>query len=466
MTSQRSLREHLRDSFNDEELRDICFDHFRPVYERLTVGMTKSQIVQLLLDHCTRHAEGERLLDVIEAAHPGRIGAERPRLLAQLYGGRTPPVVAPPVVTPPPVVAPPPGAPATADLEISLYRLAAGRYSAEARFTHPRSSAAVETSLPAGTALTFDQDDLQRHALNPRAYGQALSACLFAAPALRSIFVQADSVAQALGAPLRLRLRISSGAAELHNLRWETLRHPEHGEALLTSQPIYFSRYLSSADWAPVQLPAPGALRALVAVANPTNLDDYHLPALEVPAAVAQIQQSLGGIATTVLAGPGSATLDAIGERLREGYEMLYLMAHGQLVKGETWLWLENRAGMAEVIAGSALITRVRELSRRPLLAVLAACQSGGRGAAAPGSADILALGPRLVEAGVPAVIAMNGAISSETVTTLMARFCTELQRDGQVDRAMAEARAAVRDRADWWRPVLFLRLPHGRIWQ
>src|SRR5262249_39268219 len=40
-----------------------------------------------------------------------------------------------------------------------------------------------------------------------------------------------------------------------------------------------------------------------------------------------------------------------------------------------------------------------------------------------------------------------------------------ELQRDGQIDRAVAVARGAVRDRPDFWMPVLFMRLKSGQIW-
>jgi hypothetical protein len=43
--------------------------------------------------------------------------------------------------------------------------------------------------------------------------------------------------------------------------------------------------------------------------------------------------------------------------------------------------------------------------------------------------------------------------------------FFRELQRDGQIDRAMAVARGAVRQRTDSWMPVLFMRLRSGRIW-
>jgi hypothetical protein len=50
-------------------------------------------------------------------------------------------------------------------------------------------------------------------------------------------------------------------------------------------------------------------------------------------------------------------------------------------------------------------------------------------------------------------------------VKTAMPVFFAELLKDGQVDRAMARARASVRDRPDSWMPALFLRLKGGKIW-
>ena len=74
-------------------------------------------------------------------------------------------------------------------------------------------------------------------------------------------------------------------------------------------------------------------------------------------------------------------------------------------------------------------------------------------------------LAPRLADAGVPAILAMQGKISMETVAGAMPVFFRELLRDGQIDRALAVARATVRRRADSWMPALFLRLKQGRIW-
>ena len=63
-----------------------------------------------------------------------------------------------------------------------------------------------------------------------------------------------------------------------------------------------------------------------------------------------------------------------------------------------------------------------------------------------------------------PAVIAMQGNLTMQTAAAFMPVFFAELRRDGQVDRAMAVARGAVRERPDWWMPVLFMRLRSGRI--
>ena len=102
-----------------------------------------------------------------------------------------------------------------------------------------------------------------------------------------------------------------------------------------------------------------------------------------------------------------------------------------------------------------------------PRLVVLASCQSAGVGddRRSDDGGVLAALGPRLAEAGVPAVLAMQGDVSMATSRRFMPVFFRELQRDGQIDRAMAAARGAVRDRHDWWVPALFMRLRSGRIW-
>jgi hypothetical protein len=122
---------------------------------------------------------------------------------------------------------------------------------------------------------------------------------------------------------------------------------------------------------------------------------------------------------------------------------------------------VEDDEGQVERVCGTDLVARFKELQLRPSLVVLASCQS-----AAPGSGDALsALGPRLAESGIPAVLAMQGNITMQTIAAFMPTFFEQLQRDGQIDRALAVARGAVRERPDAWMPALFMRLKSGRIW-
>ena len=346
-----------------------------------------------------------------------------------------------------------------ADLELSLHRRDADAYAVEMRFTQPDSDADVR--LMAETALArFDTARLRELSADAAAYGKALSESLFAEPAVATAFAQARASAQSLNAVLRLRLLIGSSAPELHSLRWETLRDPQDGGALLMGEQIFFSRYLSSGDWRPVRLRPKGQLRALVVVANPSDLGRYNLAALDVPAELALARDGLGDMPRAELGSGGAATLNNLVEQLGQGPDILYLVCHGALVRGEPVIWLEDQAGATARVPGAELVARLKELQERPQLAVLVSCQSAGAGEDA-----LAALGPRLAEAGIPAVLAMQGNVTIETMSRFLPAFLKALQSDGQIDRAVALARGAVRERFDAWMPALFMRLKSGRVW-
>lgn len=356
---------------------------------------------------------------------------------------------------------------AYADLEIGLHRRDVDTYAVDFRFSQPDSDADIRVLRDGADAVQIDFAQLRELQLDPAGYGKALSDRLFGDENVSKAFAKARSSAESLRAQLRLRLLVGPTAPELHNLRWETLRDPEDGSPLLTSEQILFSRYLSSGDWRPVTLRPKGDLRALVLIANPSNLATYRLAPVDVDGELERARANLGGVPVTALASGGSATLNKLAEQLRDGYDILYIACHGALVKGEPVLWLEDDTGAAARVAGADLATRLKELEERPRLVVLASCQSAGTGDE-PRTADeglLAGLGPRLAEAGIPAVLAMQGSVSMKTIADFMPVFFKELQRDGQIDRALSVARGSVRDRPDHWMPVLFMRLKSGRIW-
>jgi len=325
------------------------------------------------------------------------------------------------------------------------------------RFRFFRSGDTAESSLglAAPVEVSLREDVLLGAAGSPQEYGRRLAEMVFADPAARVAFAQARAAADR--SPLRLRLAIDPGAAWLHNLRWETLYDLDRRAALCADENVYFSRALSSASMQSFSPPSAHRLRALVMIANPTL---GKLSPIDVAAELARAQTGLGNMEITSLAEPGCATLDALIGRLHDGCDVLYLVAHG-IQSNPARIFFEKPDGSADAVEVDALLERLRGVSRLPLLAVLISCESAG----SPTGNPLLALGPRLLaETGIPAVLAMHGQVSFLTIEKFLPVFFKELQRDGQIDRALAVARARVLDLPDWWMPVLFSRLRDNQL--
>lgn len=357
-----------------------------------------------------------------------------------------------------------------ADLEIGLHRRDESSWRVELRYSQHGADADTRLDTEGPLVTAIDPDDLRELVDDEEAYGRALGQALLTG-AVGDAYRQAIAAAQSQGVTLRVRLFVGPSATPLHGLRWETMRDPRDGSPLLTDENIVFSRYLSSNDWRPVGLRPKSALRAVVVVAAPTDLDTFDVGRVLAPVAVEdEVERARGGLSdlpTRVLTGPGEATEDRLIEELREGCDILYLVCHGYFAGHEPVLLFEGQNGRADPVRGSVLVERIRDLAKVPRLVVLASCQSAGSDEhrSTEDGGVLAALGPRLAEAGVPAVLAMQGDISMATVARFMPTFFRELQRDGQIDRAMAAARGSVRDRPDWWAPALFMRLRSGRIW-
>ncbi len=355
-------------------------------------------------------------------------------------------------------------------LDIKFRRREASEYTVELRFSLPEKSSEVEFGLGKPGTVQFDIPSLTRLENKPEAYGRKLSEFLFADKQVRDGFVQAKASAKVENMALRLRLEIDPLAANLHSLRWETLRDPQDSSPISTNENILFSRYLTGLDWMPVRPRSEReGMPALVVIANPTDLGAYGMAPIDVDEEIQRIKKSLMKTQPDTLPGNrGSfASLDNMMSCLRSGdYELLYLVCHGRQVGEVPYLFLQDEHGEVVRVSGADLVERLRELPRRPRLAILASCQSAGKGRASDQTAQVLtALGPRLSEAGIPAVIAIQGNLSMKTAERFFPEFFHQLDEDGQIDRAITVARGKVRDRFDFWMPALFMRLKSGRGW-
>lgn len=359
------------------------------------------------------------------------------------------------------------------DLEVGLHRRNVDYYEVQLRISQLDSDADISPPQNGPQLVHLDLERLRSLESMDIDYGRELSKSLFKDERVHQAFAGARAAAQSHNQALRFRLIIGPSAPELHSLQWEKLQDPDQDSSLVANEQILFSRYLSSFDWRPVCLRPQAKLSALVVIANPDDIAKFRpggriLPALKVADELAQAKAFLGNdIPVKELLSGGKATLKNLCADLREGYDILYLVCHGALIEGEPWIWLEDDQGHAAKVSGQEIVENLRNLPQRPRLVVLASCQSAGDGAGGVrGAGGALAgLGPRLAEAGIPAVLAMQGDITEETVSKFMPVFFQEMQRDGEIDRAMAVARSAVHKQLDWWMPVLFMRLKSGRLW-
>ncbi|NTV99738.1 MAG: CHAT domain-containing protein [Oscillochloris sp.] len=356
---------------------------------------------------------------------------------------------------------------ASATLEISIHPDGSGgsdSYVASPRFWLPGSAVEVELIENHPPKVSFDLDALRALSGDMEDYGRRLSADLFDDSRMREAFVRARTQAESSDLPLRVAIRLEAGVATLHRIAWETLRDPERDVALASDERVLITRYLDSGDMTPLIRRPRAKISALIVVASPHDLPHYNVQPVNVTDTIARAEAGLGNIPAKVLATEcGSRpTMTAILAALRDEPTVLYLICHGVMRQKQFCICLEQEDGSIDFVDGMVFANAIAGLSHRPSLVMLIACDSAGR---AHSTDRLLALGPRLARAGVPAVLAMQGLISIETAAKLMPVFFRELTRDGQIDRALAVARFAVRKRFDWWVPVLFLRVRDGMLW-
>lgn len=355
------------------------------------------------------------------------------------------------------------------ELEFKIGWLREGCYKLDARFMNPQSD--TENELVDQTEITIDLAQLRDQILDINAYGKALSSMLFGAAnsPVRAAYDHAK-IAASQQDGLRIRLNIQGSAPELNSVRWETLLDPEDGTCLFTQEQLWFARFLSSKDFRwkpPVNITT---MRALVVIANPIDSKSkWNLSEVDARREFEHIKKALdfGGknnarqIKLDELNKP--ATVINIASALKEEYaDILYIVCHGMLTSdNKPRLLLETPNNLSHLIEGRELVERLRDMHERPRLIVLASCASAG----AEHADALAAIGPGLSAAGVPAVIAMQGNITQQTSSLFMSTMFEHLACTGQIDSAVAAARSAIRQRPDWWMPVLFMRLKTGRLW-
>lgn len=342
------------------------------------------------------------------------------------------------------------------DVELIITRNPGGLSTASLRMELPNRRADLAEDVP----IALNDEALRSLLIIPDAYAGALTGMVFVPP-LREAWQRALGYAEGAGEQLRVRLHLR-GETALHTLRWELLRDPVTQTPLAYGERVALSRFLSSDHLGDVQARTKPRLSAIVAVSGAAGPG---MAAVDVAEEVERAVSALGDVPAIVLDGRdghAAATLPALADALRDGPQLLYLVCHGALSDNRPYLYLEHLAGEPSLpIPGADFVRQIVDLARRPLLVILASCRGAG-----DDYETLAAVGPQLARAGVGAVIAMQGDVPMEVIAQLIPRLLTELGRDGQIDRALAAARAALPADQPWWMPVLWMAVKDGRLWE
>lgn len=309
---------------------------------------------------------------------------------------------------------------------------------------------------------------LRKAELDPVEYGTKLFEALFQGDGAELLagYHGGLAIAQHGQSGLRFRLHLDPALpGEIHEIDWELLYDPQRHIAFGRSREIAFSRYLSvprSPGTAILERP-----RILVVLGCPRDLADYGMPELDRERMRADAERALrplsGRVSYEFLEAP--ATAGAIRDRLlAKSFHVLHLQAHGLLPPrtGQAALVLESEDRCARFVQ-ETLVAEIVEGDRNLRLVTLIACHGG----APSGRSPFSGLGPKLVERGVPAVIAMRRELDVEAAVTLTEHLYLNLSRGGQVDAAMNAARQQLHlaECGEWGTPMLYMRLRDGKLW-
>ena len=277
---------------------------------------------------------------------------------------------------------------------------------------------------------------------------------------VRSLFYESKREAERDGRGLRLKLRVD--APELAALPWEFLHDPRTDDYFSLASDTPLIRYLPIAQ-SPRPLMVTPPLRILGMVASPNGYEtlDVDLEKQRVERALTNLQADRL-VQLTWLEGGSWRALQR--EMRRSDWHIFHFIGHGGFDKerDEGFLAFADEQGEAERIHASQL---ARLLDKRSLRLVLLNACEGAKG----GQYDVFSsTAATLAQRSVPAVVAMQYAISDWAAVEFARSFYEALADGLPVDAAVTEARRSLSfarpNSVEWGTPVLYLRAADGAL--
>ena len=272
---------------------------------------------------------------------------------------------------------------------------------------------------------------------------------------IRMLYHESRRMAADRDSKLRVRLRMDHRS--LAHLPWELLYDTRTHEHLCLLPDISLVRHLDlpqPAAHRPVKRP----LRVLGIGASPDDMSPVDLvaeaDALTQHAAVHESHLHVHWLA-------GSSWQDLERELSSRPWHVLHFVGHGQQIEGGV-LFFADATGAAQVL-GAVEFARLLSGASELRLVVLNACEG-----ADDGLTPFSGLAQTLVRRGIPSVVAMQRAVTTDAARLFTEKFYTQLALAGSVEDAVATARRSVSlalsDRAEWSTPVLFMRAAESQL--
>lgn len=210
-------------------------------------------------------------------------------------------------------------------------------------------------------------------------------------------------------------------------------------------------------------------IRVLAVVSSPNDLTQHNLAPIDVARERELLKQACAPVSPEridldFLDAP--VTLARLEQALHSGYHVLHFVGHGAFNPRtqQGAVYFQDDTGNTQIVTATRLSALLKQQQTRPHLVFLAACQT-----AAQSTVDALVgVGPELIQAGIPAMVAMQDRVSMNTAQKMTPIFYECLLQHGVVDRAMNEARNNLwaGGHTDAAVPVLFMRLKDGQLWR
>jgi hypothetical protein len=291
-----------------------------------------------------------------------------------------------------------------------------------------------------------------------------LGGCLFNAvfqDEIRICLLRSTDEANRQGYGLRIRLRLAD-APELFDLPWEYLYHAKLDHFLSLSMETPIVRYIDLPNLIP-QLSINPPLRILIMISNPQTCQtlDVEHEWSKLKEAFADLE-SRGMVELERLDTP---MLTSLQKKLRHReYHIFHYIGHGGFDEEDEdgVLLFEDESRNSFPVKGQYLGTILHD-HRSLKLVFLNACEGGRTSTRDP----FAGVAQSLMRQGIPAVIAMQFAITDNAAITLSYEFYNAIVDGYPVDASLTEARKSIFAQGnpiEWGTPVLYMRSPDGYI--